>query len=207
MVVADGNANLVRNVSATLQILGDPATCPTCVKTELIGDFLGTGTPQTDQLGDLGMSFALDFSPSEVVQVGIPLLITSDIAPAYFFAASGYPFDPVDGLYDGINPIASFLDASFTNDSNDPPAFHADLAIAADGSTILSESGAGAVHASVAHRRFDGSRLASAARANRLIVGGCRKGSGDRGRDAFESVGGGGLGSAGPAPPAGVSGA
>ena len=138
MVVADGNADLVRNVSATLQILGDPATCPTCVKTEVIGDFLGTGT-QIDQLTDLGMTFGLTFNSNEIVQIGIPLLITSDIAPAYGFSASGFQFDATDALFDGINPIATFLDASFTNDSNDPPAVHADLAIAADGSTILSD--------------------------------------------------------------------
>jgi hypothetical protein len=138
LVVADAGTNLVRNVAATLLILGDPNTCATCIKPQVVGDFLGTGTPQIKTLDDLGMSLSLDFSPNAIFSLDLPLLITSDVAPAYSFAAGGHEFDVPNSLFDGIDPIASFLDASFVNDSNDPPAFHVDMAIAIDGSTVLS---------------------------------------------------------------------
>jgi hypothetical protein len=140
-VVADVNKNLVRDVSATLEIRGAGGTSLT---TDIVGDFLGTGTPQTDQLSALGMSFSMIFNPNEISTVGIPLLITSDIAPAYLASvkgsASGFEFDPQDKLFDGINPIASFLNASFLDDLNDLTfAANSDLAIARDGRTIISD--------------------------------------------------------------------
>jgi hypothetical protein len=141
IVVADVNKNLVRDVSARLEIRGAGGTSLT---TDIVGDFLGTGTPQTDQLSALGMSFSVIFSPNEIATVGIPLLITSDVAPAYLASvtgsATGFEFDPQDKLFDGINPIASFLNASFLDDLNDLTfAANADLAIARDGRTIISD--------------------------------------------------------------------
>jgi PEP-CTERM motif len=140
-VVADAQKNLVRDVSATLQIRGAGGTS---VTTDIVGDFLGTGTPQVDQLSALGTTFSLSFNPNAIFTVGIPLLITSDIAPAYLAgvkaSAAGFEFDPQDGWFDGINPIASFLDASFLNDANNiASAAVADLAIAFNGRTILSD--------------------------------------------------------------------
>lgn len=139
MVVADISQNLVRHVAATLQILatgvGDGVT------TDIIGDFLGTGTPQTDPLSALGMANSLDFAKGYLeFDLGIPLLITSDVAPAYLISAAGFNFDPTGGLFDGINPIATFQDASFVNNAGDLlNSVHADLAIAYDGSTVLSD--------------------------------------------------------------------
>jgi hypothetical protein len=136
LVVADSSQNPVRDVSATLQIRGAGGTS---VTTDIMGDFLGTG-PQTDSLAALGITFSLNFTKGyEEVDVGIPLLITSDVAPAYTISAPGFEFDAADGLFDGINPIASFLAASFADNAGDVlPAVNANLAIAFDGSTIIS---------------------------------------------------------------------
>ncbi|MBV9202711.1 MAG: PEP-CTERM sorting domain-containing protein [Alphaproteobacteria bacterium] len=85
------------------------------------------------------MASALEFD------LGIPLLITSDLTafppagPGFIPANSGFEFDPVHGLFDGIDPIASFLDASFENNAgNLLAAVNADLAIAFDASVLLS---------------------------------------------------------------------
>jgi hypothetical protein len=137
LVVADSSQNPVRDVSATLQIRG---TGGTSVTTDIMGDFLGTGTPQTDSLAALGITFSQNFTKGyEEVDVGIPLLVTSDVAPAYTVSAPGFEFDVMDGLFDGINPIASFLAASFADNAGDVlSAVNADLANAFDGSTIIS---------------------------------------------------------------------
>jgi hypothetical protein len=138
IIVADSSQNPVRDVTATLQILG--TGIGSGVTTDIVGDFLGTGTPQTDPLADLGMTSSLNFTHGYLeFDLGIPLLITSDVEPAYIFSASGFEFDTTDGLFDGINPIAMFEDASFVDDAGDlVDAVHADLAIAYDGSTVLS---------------------------------------------------------------------
>jgi hypothetical protein len=140
-VVADAGGNVVRDVSATLQIRG---TGGTALTTDIVGDFLGTGTPQTDLLSALGVTFSANFSPNEVLTLGIPLLVPAVFlnpqppGPAYIFSASGFPF--ASGLFDGINPVASFLDASLLNDANNLlAAVNADLAIAANGRTIISD--------------------------------------------------------------------
>ena len=140
MVVADSSQNVLRHVAATLQIrgtgVGDGVT------TSIVGDFLGTGTPQIDALSSLGMTDLLDFADGNLeFDLGVPLLITSDVSPAYLpFTAGGYAFDPTAGLFDGIDPVAMFEDASFVDNTGDlVHAVHADLAIAFDGSTILSD--------------------------------------------------------------------
>lgn len=134
IAVADANGNLVRDVTATLEIRGAGGTS---ITTDIVGDFLGTGM-QTEQLSDLGMTFSLNFSPNAIFSVDIPLLITSDLTPAYLISASGHEFAP--GLFDGIDPVASFLNANFINDGNDLlAAVKADLAIAFNGTTILSD--------------------------------------------------------------------
>ena len=129
---------------ANLQILADPNTCPICVTTDITANL--TGGPVTYQLSQLGLSFAATFGPTEQFTVGIPLLVPADFlnptapGPAYLFSASGYGFDPAAGLFDGIDPVANFLDANFLNDAGNPvDAAYADLAIAFDGSTILSD--------------------------------------------------------------------
>jgi hypothetical protein len=72
--------------------------------------------------------------------LGIPLLITTDIAPAYpLFSAGGTEFDMANGLFDGIGSIASSLDASFLDNAGDLlTTANANLVIALDGSTIIS---------------------------------------------------------------------
>jgi hypothetical protein len=129
---------------ATLQIFADPGTCPTCVTTDIVASL--TGAPVTYQLSQLGMTFSNDnskpgsskFNPNEQFTVGVPLLVPADLLPAYLFSASGHEF--ADGLFDGIDPVANFLDASFLNDNNNNPlAAVADLAIVVDGSTIISD--------------------------------------------------------------------
>jgi hypothetical protein len=136
---------------ATLQIIADPNTCPTCVTTQIIASL--TGAPVSYQLSQLGMTFSNDnsnlgsmnFRPNEQFTVGIPLLVPADFlspqppGPAYLFSASGHEF--ANGLFDGIDPVANFLDASFVNDNNKSLllAAAADLAIVIDGSTIISD--------------------------------------------------------------------
>jgi len=129
---------------ATLEIFADPKTCPTCVTTDILANL--TGAAQTYQPSQLGITFSNDnsapgannFSPNEQFTLGIPLLIPADLQAAYLFSASGHEF--TSGLFDGINPVASFLDASFLdNPGNVVTAVIADLAIAFDGSTILSD--------------------------------------------------------------------
>jgi PEP-CTERM motif len=149
LVVADINRNaspsdLSIPHLATLEVFADPNTCPTCVTTDIMADL--TGTTQTYQLSQLGISFLNDnsnsnasqFSPNEAFTVDIPLLIPADLQSAYTFSASGHQF--VTGLFDGIDPVANFLDASFLDNANNLlSAAHADLAIARTGGTILSD--------------------------------------------------------------------
>ena len=138
LVVADGGQNPVRAVTATLNIIGTGAGSG--ITTDIVGDFLGTGD-QTDQLSALGMTASLNFTNGYLeFNLGVPLLITSDVAPAYLFSAAGYEFDPTSGLFDGINPIAMFQYASLANNAGDLlSAVEADLAIAYDGSTVMSD--------------------------------------------------------------------
>jgi hypothetical protein len=139
LVVADGMQNPVRDVTATLNIVGTGVGSG--VTTDIVGDFLGTGTLQTDPLANLGITSSLNFNNGSLeFDLGVPLLITSDVAPAYFFAAPGFEFDTADSLFDGINPIANFLNATFLdNAGNLLTAAIADLAIAKDGSAIISD--------------------------------------------------------------------
>jgi PEP-CTERM motif len=137
---------------AMLQIFADPSTCPTCVTTDIIARL--TGAPITyDDLSQLGLTFSNDnsnpgnmnFSPNEKFTVGVPLLVPAAFlntglpgSPAYKFSASGHEF--ASGLFDGIDPVANFLDASFLNDNNNNPfAAVADLAIVTNGTTIISD--------------------------------------------------------------------
>jgi hypothetical protein len=134
-VVADADQNAVREVSATLQIRG---TGGTALKSDIVGDFLGTGKMKSYPDSALGVTFSANFGPNVMFTLGIPILITSDLAPAYAVSPPGYEFDP--GLFDGINPVASFLDASFADNSGQlSAAAQADLAIASDGSVIMSD--------------------------------------------------------------------
>jgi hypothetical protein len=143
IAVANASGNLVRDVPAVLQIRG---TGGTAVTTDIAGDFLGTGTPQTEQLAALGMTSSLNVTASGLeFDLGIPLLITSDLTafppsgPGFVPANSGFEFDTVRGLFDGIDPIASFFNASFANNAgNLLAAANADLAIAFDASVLLS---------------------------------------------------------------------
>ena len=136
-IEADAAGNDLGGVSGTLQIVG---TGGTAVTTDVIADLLGTGTPQTYTLAQLGMTFSFNVSGAgEVLDLQAPLLIPADLAPAYGFAAPGFEFDTVDGVFEGIDPVASFIDANFVNDANDPFAANADLAIGKRGGTILSD--------------------------------------------------------------------
>jgi hypothetical protein len=153
IVVADAKQNIDQNdlempPLATLQIFADPNTCPTCVTTDVIADL--TGTASTYQLSQLGMTFANDnstpnspnFNSNEKFTVGVPLVVPASfltqMPPAYKFSASGHEFAP--GLFDGIDPVANFQNASFLDDADNLlTAAHADLAIAINGSTIMSD--------------------------------------------------------------------
>ena len=134
-VVTDASRNLVRNVMAALEIVG---TGGTALTTDIVGDFLGTNTPQTYPLSALGVTFSATFSPNEMITLEIPLVITSDIASRFIIPIppAGYQF--ADRLFDGVDPVADFLDASFEDNSGNPFEVFANLAIAFDGSTIIS---------------------------------------------------------------------
>jgi hypothetical protein len=137
---------------ATLQIFADPNTCPTCVTTDMIAASL-TGDSNQNPLSRFGLTFSNDnshpgasnFSLNEQFTVGIPLLVPAAFldttltgSPAYKFSASGHEF--ANGLFDGIDPVANFLHASFLNDNNNNLlAAVADLAIVTNGTTIISD--------------------------------------------------------------------
>jgi hypothetical protein len=140
--IEDINGNVLRDPLATLHIIGAGGVCPgpTCITTQIVGDLKGTGTSQIYALSELGIALSLDFSGSggsEVFDLKIPLIGVGNLLT---FPATGHEFDMTSGLFDGINPIASFLNASFLdNADNLLAAFNADLAIAFDGSTIMSD--------------------------------------------------------------------
>jgi len=148
LVVADSNQNLVRDVTATLQIRGTGNGSG--VTTDIVGNLSGMGS-QTYQLGDLGMTSSLNFTNGSLeFDLGIPLLITSDINPPNIpqgmipgyplFSPGGFEFDKVDSLFDGFDPVASFLEANFQDNAGDLlTAAAANLVIALDGSTIISD--------------------------------------------------------------------
>jgi hypothetical protein len=136
IVVADSSQNVLRDVTATLEIRGAGGSAVTY---DVSADFLGTGTHiYNDPLHQLGIAFSLNFTNGFAeFDLGIPLLITSDIASLYAFAAPGFPLDANDFI--GIDPLASFLAARFADNAGDlSQAANADLAIAFDASTLIS---------------------------------------------------------------------
>jgi PEP-CTERM motif len=135
-IEADQFGNDLGSVSGTLHITG---TGGTAVDAQVDTDLLGLGSPQTYSLTDLGMTLSLDFSSGhEVIDLAAPLLIPLDLQSAYNFTAPGFEFDAADMIFEGIDPVATFLSANFVNDANDPPAINADLAIGIAGGTVLS---------------------------------------------------------------------
>jgi hypothetical protein len=147
LITGDANQNvsstdLSTPQLATLRIFAAPTnTCPTCVTA---GDVTWAQNMYT--LDQLGMTISNDnSSPNEKFTVGIPLLVPAAFlntgllgSPAYNFSAGGHPF--ASGLFDGIDPVANFLDATnFLDNNNDQLAFRGDLAIVKDGSTIISD--------------------------------------------------------------------
>jgi hypothetical protein len=149
LIVADTNRNaspsdLATPHLGTLQIFADPNTCSTCVTTDIMADL--TGATLIYQLSQLGISFLNDgsnpnisnFSPNEKFTVDVPLLVPAGFSGAYKFTAPGHEF--ATGLFDGIDIVANFLNASFLDDAgNLLVSVNADLAIARDGTTIISD--------------------------------------------------------------------
>jgi hypothetical protein len=133
LVIADRNGNPLQNVDATVEIRGAGGTS---VATEIVGNF--PGSEQTLPLSDLGITSSLNFNNGHLeVNLGIPILITSDLRPSFLFSASGVSLGAADLI--GFDPLASFLDASFAdNTSALLAAVNADLAIVAEGSTLFS---------------------------------------------------------------------
>lgn len=133
--VTDGAGDLLRQPLLTVQIRGAGGTA---VTTDVLDSGGGlAGTPgQKFALSDLGITSALDFSQgNEIFSLDIPLIGFDNLLT---FPAAGFRF--ADGLFEGIDPIASFLDGSFADDNGGlVHAFHADLAIAFDGTTLLSD--------------------------------------------------------------------
>ncbi|MBV8772114.1 MAG: PEP-CTERM sorting domain-containing protein [Deltaproteobacteria bacterium] len=129
-VVADSSGDVLRQVSGSLNLFANSAL------DTVVGDFLGTGTPQSDPLSLLGVSVALSFQQGFAdFDVQMPLVVGPGLN---FFISEGQQFSP--GLFDGIDPIASFLDANFLDNAGiNQLVVNADLAVAFDGSTILSD--------------------------------------------------------------------
>jgi hypothetical protein len=139
-VESDANGNPFGGLSAIFHI---SATGGTNVTAQVIGDFTGAGTgpPQIYTPSQLGMTFSIDFSSGhEVLDVTAPLLITSDLASGFATRYPGFEFDPLNfpGVFEGVDPVATFINETALNDANDPFVIHADLAIAKTGNTILS---------------------------------------------------------------------
>jgi PEP-CTERM motif len=126
MVIADSAGDILSQVLAGIQLYADPSL------DTLTAPGLGTDMP----IADFGISALLSFASTPTFDLDVPLVVPTSFN--YLFTAQGFEFDPTDGHFDGVNPIASFLDASFLDDAGDPSAFNADLAIAFDGTTILS---------------------------------------------------------------------
>lgn len=134
LTVEDRGGNVLRNPSATLQIRG---TGGTSVATDIIGNL--TGTSQTYQLSDLGIASSLNFGTGHMVlDLFVPLIGVGNLLDLPPAPLSGFEF--ATGLFYGINPVASFLDASFANDAGALlSAVNADLAIAFDRTTMISD--------------------------------------------------------------------
>ena len=75
-------------VPSTLQLRGKGVPCgspdSTCLTATLVGDFLGSGTPQTYAASDLGVTYEFDFNNNAIFKVNAPLLVTNATDPAYF---------------------------------------------------------------------------------------------------------------------------
>jgi hypothetical protein len=131
--VVDAMGGVHEPIPLTVQIRGNGKNAGTGVDTDAIGDLEGTPS-QIFKLSELGMNSSLDFSQGhEIFSLDVPLIGFDNL---FTFEADGTPLG--NGSFAGIDPIANFIDASFLNDANDPWAFHADEAIAFDGSTLLS---------------------------------------------------------------------
>jgi hypothetical protein len=111
--VEDSSGNVLRDPFATLQIRGAGGTS---VSTDIVGDLTGTGS-QTYPLSALGMSSSLDVISTGhlVFDLTIPLIGVGSLIALSPAPLSGFNF--AAGLYDGIDPIASFLDANFADNT------------------------------------------------------------------------------------------
>jgi hypothetical protein len=133
MVIADSAGDFLSEPVAAIQLYWNSSL--DALTATLTAPGLGTDMP----IADFGMSAALSFATGNAVfDLDVPLIVPASFSSAYIFTAQGFEFDTTNELFDGVNPIASFLNASFIDDTGDGPAFNADLAIAFDGSTILS---------------------------------------------------------------------
>ncbi len=136
LTVEDSSGSVLHNPSATVQLRG---TGGTSILTDIIADLTGTGD-QTYSLSDLGMSASpLDFSSGHLVfNLLVPLIGVGNLIALSPAPGSGFEF--ANGLFDGIDPIASFFDASLANNSGDLlNAMTGNLAIAFDNTTITSD--------------------------------------------------------------------
>jgi hypothetical protein len=84
-----------RPVPTTLQIKSCANGSASCFLANATGDFLGVGTPQTQNAADIGVNFALVFGASPtlsrshaIFEVQVPLVVTAANDPIYFSFAS-----------------------------------------------------------------------------------------------------------------------
>jgi PEP-CTERM motif len=133
LAVADGRGNRLRDVTATVEIFGAGGTTTV---TDIHGDFLGSR--EILPPSRLGITSSLNFINGYLeFSLSVPIMVTTDIGQPFFVSASGVALDANDFI--GLDPLASFLDARFADNNGDiSRAMVADLAIALDGSVLLS---------------------------------------------------------------------
>jgi hypothetical protein len=140
LITTDANGNPINTATTTLNLLAGGGGS---VNGTATGNFLGNGTV-TDPLSELGITgtYSVDAS-GESLDLVVPL-----ISPANFLVdgpdGSALTFDDMGaaldgtGDYIGLDPVASALTADLPDNLGDPLVIWSDLAIAYDGTTILS---------------------------------------------------------------------
>jgi hypothetical protein len=135
-----------------------------CLTADAVGDFTGSGTPQSHSAAELGLNVSLTFGPSlistdphAIFEVDVGLIVTHKNNPAHFnlvspaitpaFTADGLGFTPpLLGSPLGIAPNAGVITAQFSRGGDvDAPAganrigVTAVVAIGTDGEALASE--------------------------------------------------------------------
>jgi hypothetical protein len=116
LTVYNSTAVSERGVMTILRIRAVCPGGPDCLTADAIGDFAGTGTPQTRPASDIGVKFALVFGPSPtaedlhaIFEVQVPLLVTLAFDPVHFNA----PSNPAGSTQSFVTSTVTFINEDF----------------------------------------------------------------------------------------------